>query len=337
MGKRLCLRPGFVYLTFARLPGMTTALAISDLFTQHRTAAGHAECADRIRRINARLADAGLTDETSPLPVEQARIESIVTNHSQEYIERVKETCERGAPFIDTVDSSICEESYEIALYAVGAALSAVDAVMTGAASNAFCAVRPPGHHAEYAESMGFCLFNNVAIAARHAMKQHGCKRVFIFDWDVHHGNGTQHSFEEDPSVFFCSIHGHPDTLYPGMGYASEVGKGAGEDTTLNIPMQPGSGDAHYRKAVEDFVLPAIEGFNPDLILVSAGFDAHAHDPVGNQRLQTDSFGWLTQSVCDAAKNCCGGKVVSLLEGGYNLDALTDSVELHLRTLIEAG
>ena len=181
---------------------------------------------------------------------------------------------------------------------------------------------------------MGFCLFNNIAIAARHLLKSHGLERVLILDWDVHHGNGTQHSFDDDPRVFFCSLHGHPDSLYPGTGYAHERGSGAGEGTTLNLPMQPGAGDAEYRAAFCEHVLPAARAYRPEFILISAGFDAHRADPLAPIELETSSFEWMTEEVRALADECCGGRLVSMLEGGYNLDALGESAAVHLRCLM---
>ncbi len=258
----------------------------------------------------------------------------VLANHSQGYIDRLREYCASGKSHIDCADSAICPESFEIARLACGSVIRAVDAVAAGEIDNAFCVIRPPGHHAERDFSMGFCLFNNIAVAARHLLKSHGIERVLIIDWDVHHGNGTQHSFDDDPRVFFCSLHGHPDTLYPGTGYAHERGSGPGEGTTLNLPMQPGAGDDEYRTAFAEHVLPAARAYKPEFILISAGFDAHRADPMAQIELETPSFEWMTQEVRALADECCGGRLVSMLEGGYNLDALGESAAVHLRCLM---
>jgi acetoin utilization deacetylase AcuC-like enzyme len=216
---------------------------------------------------------------------------------------------------------------------AAGGVVNAADAVARGEAGRAFCAVRPPGHHAERSNAMGFCFFNNVAIAAEYLRHQHGIERIAILDWDVHHGNGTQHYFEADPNVFFCSIHQHPDTLYPGTGYAEERGTGAGMGATLNVPMAPGSGDEEYRRAFETTILPALDRFRPEFLLISAGFDAHRADPLGHIKLSTEMFGWMTLHAMELARRHCGGRIVSVLEGGYDLTALADSVQAHLEVL----
>ncbi len=231
-------------------------------------------------------------------------------------------------------DSTICPESFEIARLAAGAAVNAVDAVMAGRVRNAFCAIRPPGHHAEHGMSLGFCLFNNVAVAAQSLLDRYALSRLLILDWDVHHGNGTQHTFEADPRVLFTSIHGHPGILYPGTGYARERGTGAGEGFTINCPMMPPSSDTEYRKVFDDPILPAIERFRPEFVLISAGFDAHALDPLAPLELPTESFGWMTDAVLDVARRHASGRLVSLLEGGYSLEALADCVTLHLARLL---
>ena len=233
-----------------------------------------------------------------------------------------------------TPDTDLSQESFDIALLAAGGLVQAVDAVMSGTVDNAFCAVRPPGHHAERSVAMGFCLINNVAVAARHLIEDHRLERVLILDWDVHHGNGTQHSFEDDPKVLYISIHGHPGILYPGTGYEHERGHGAGEGFTLNIPIVPPGGDGVWRKAFDEKVLPKIDWYKPQFVLVSAGFDAHKLDPLGPLELETQSYGWMTDCLIDMAKLHCGGKLVSVLEGGYHLQALADSVCLHVERLM---
>ena len=314
-----------------------TGILLDDRYQQHRTGPSHPERPDRLRALSAKIDEQGLLPtlrRIEPMPADTDRIESV---HSPKYVERVRQACEAGAPFVDAPDSAICPASYDIARLAVGGLLAAVDGVMRGELANAFCAVRPPGHHAERALSMGFCLFNNVAIAAKHLQRQWGLSRVLILDWDVHHGNGTQHTFEDDPSVFFCSMHQHPAYLYPGTGYATERGTGPGEGTTLNLPMMPGAGDADYRKAFEESFAPAAEAFKPEFILVSAGFDAHRRDPLAQIELSDDAFAWLTAETLALANRVCNGRLVSTLEGGYDLDALATCAAAHVQILSDAA
>jgi acetoin utilization deacetylase AcuC-like enzyme len=228
-------------------------------------------------------------------------------------------------------DTCISPDSYRVALLAVGGALLAVDQVVEGRPDNAFVALRPPGHHAERERAMGFCLFNNVAIAARYAQRRYGLKRVLIVDWDVHHGNGTQHTFEDDPSVLFFSTHQFP--FYPGTGRTSERGTGAGLGYTLNVPLAAGCGDNEYRQVFEKILYPAAQAFEPQLVLVSAGFDAHRNDPLASMNVTEDGYAHMTSIVRDIAERYCEGRLVSLLEGGYNLEALAHSVERHLHVL----
>lgn len=249
--------------------------------------------------------------------------------HTREHIRHIRRVCEDGGGVLDAGDTHASPASYEVAVLAAGAVLSSVDAVLEGSVSSAFCAVRPPGHHAERDGPMGFCLFNNVAIGARYAQRRHGIERVAILDWDVHHGNGTQHTFEEDPSVLYVSLHQYP--FYPGTGAASERGIGAGEGATLNIPLPAGTGEGRYREEFDAQVVPALRSFGPELLLLSAGFDAHRDDPLADMRLTETSFAEFTRRVARIAP------VVSVLEGGYNLAALASSVEHHLRALTEAA
>ena len=227
-------------------------------------------------------------------------------------------------------DTVISADSGEASLRAAGAMVAAVEAVMAGEATNAFCAVRPPGHHAESQRSMGFCLFNNVAVGALHAREALGADRVAVVDFDVHHGNGTQAIFEDDPSLFFASTHEFP--LYPGTGRADETGCG----NIVNVPLGPGSGSAEFRAGMDRVVFPALRAFSPDLILVSAGFDAHERDPLATLRLVEDDYAWASERLCGIADEVCGGRLVATLEGGYDLDALAASVAVHVRALMTA-
>lgn len=313
-----------------------TGLVYDDQFLMHDTGSGHPERPDRLRAIIARMQATGLLSRVKALAFEPATDALLGLNHTGDYIDRVAAACRDGAPHIDTVDSRICAESEAIARLAVGGAVAAVDAVMQGICDNAFCAVRPPGHHAEHGLSMGFCLYNNIAIAAHHLRTAHGLERVLILDWDVHHGNGTQHSFDEDPNVFFCSIHEHPRFCYPGTGFPEESGRRAGKGTTLNLCMMPGATDADYQEQWRLNFEPAARAFGPQFILVSAGFDAHANDPLAGVNLSDEAFVWMSGRIVEMARELCGGRVVCLLEGGYDLDALSTGVCNVVRALLDA-
>lgn len=306
-----------------------TGLVFDELFLRHVPAFGHPERPERLRSIRQALGVAGLLERCERLENGPALREEIIRNHSRSYVERVEAACAAGDEYIDSPDSSLCADSFYVALAAAGAGISAVRSVLSGRVENAFCAVRPPGHHAEHSLSMGFCLFNNVAIAARELLER-GIERVLIFDFDVHHGNGTQHAFENEARVLFCSIHGDPRTLYPGTGFEHETGE---LDNILNLPMPPGSTGDDYRRALTTRLVPKAERFAPEFILISAGFDAHASDPLGNQSLDSAAFGWMTELTLDLADRFAGGRVVSLLEGGYDLQALGECVCSHVSAL----
>ncbi|NOX58792.1 MAG: histone deacetylase [Planctomycetes bacterium] len=309
---------------------------MSEAFLAHRPAGQPPERPERLIAIRDGLAHAGLDSQCVELPVREATDDQLEVVHPASYLDRLKKACAAGEPYIDTPDSAICAESYMTARLAAGSILGSLDAVMEGSIKNAFCAVRPPGHHCEREESMGFCLLANAAIAARYLLDGYGLDRVAIVDWDVHHGNGTQHLLEESPEVMVCNIHGHPDHIYPGTGYACERGKGAGEGTTLNIPLMPGSGDADYRRAFDEVLLPTLDEYKPQFIIISAGFDAHERDPLAPLNLQSESFGWMTDRILEAADRSGGGRLVSVLEGGYNLSALSESVCHHVKSLMNA-
>ena len=253
--------------------------------------------------------------------------------HTPEYVERVKKSCAAGTGYVDTPDAPASSDSYEAALAAAGGVLEAVDAVMDRRIKNAFCAVRPPGHHALKNRAMGFCLFNNVAIAAKYIQKKHKLAKVLIVDWDVHHGNGTQAAFYDDPTVFYFSTHQSP--FYPGSGNANEKGEGKGAGFTLNVPLPAGSGDAEYEKAFEEKLKPAAAAFKPDFVLISAGFDAAQDDLLGRMKVSPAGYATLTRIVKGIAEKYCQGRLVVTLEGGYNLEALAASVEAHVRALKE--
>lgn len=311
---------------------MTTAIVWSDRYVDHDTG-DHPESPQRILAIERALRAAGMFDDRAVLAPQPIALEAVLAVHNERVVERVRTTCERGGGWLDH-DTVVSPESFDVALLAAGGAVRAVDAVLDGLAPAAFALVRPPGHHAEPLRSMGFCLFNSIAIAARHAQQRTDNGRVAIVDWDVHHGNGTQAIFWSDPSVLFVSMHQYP--FYPGTGAASERGVGAGLGTTVNVPLPAGSGDDVYRSAFETVVAPAVRAFAPDLLLVSAGFDAHMDDPLAMMRMTTDGFAALGRGVRDLAAKCCAGRLVLVLEGGYNLKALGDGVVAVVREL-DAG
>lgn len=303
-------RSGFVY---------------SDRFLDHTPPTGHPERPDRLRAVVKRLKESGMWDQLVHLTPAPATEDQVLSVHTRGHADLIRRTCEAGGGMLDEGDTHAVAASFEVAMLAAGAAITAVDAVLGRQVSSAFAAVRQPGHHAEPDKPMGFCLFNNVAVAARHAQQSHGVDRVAILDWDVHHGNGTQHIFEEDPSVFYISLHQYP--FYPGTGARSERGKGAGEGFTLNIPLPAGTDEAGYLKAFDGEIVPALNAYRPDLLIISAGFDAHKDDPLGGMLLTEQSFVLFTQrvqSICPA---------ISVLEGGYNLEALGRSVVAHIGAL----
>ena len=316
---------------------MATGLIFDERYLLHDTGAGHPERPARLKAIGAKLRETGLWDRCTHLSPKPAPLEAIARVHDADYIERVEATCRRGQRLIDTPDCPICPQSFEIALLSAGAGLVAADAIMSGQVRNAFCATRPPGHHAERATAMGFCLFGNIAIAAAHLLSHHKLDRVAIVDFDVHHGNGTQHLFEDRADVLFISLHEHPDYQYPGTGYEHEKGKGQGEGFTLNIPLMPGSGDDLYREVFESQVIPKLEAYKPQCILVSAGFDAAEADPLGNMRVSTEGFAAMSRDLVTAAERLCEGRLLSMLEGGYDLGALADGVAAHVNTLLSAS
>lgn len=313
-----------------------TGLAQDERFQGHITGPGHPERPQRLAAIARQLSETGLASRCVPVLVSPVDMELVRLVHADSYLQRVQNACAEGASHIDVPDSAICPESFNIAQLAAGAVIQAVDDVLTGRLRNAFCAVRPPGHHAEFDQSMGFCLINNIAVAAKFLIERKGLSRVLILDWDVHHGNGTQHTFERDSRVLFVSLHGHPGIVYPGTGHAHERGIGGGEGFTLNVPILPPGREEVWRAAFDDLVLPAIESFKPEFVLISAGFDAHRRDPLAPLELETTSYGWMTDCLVDVARRHCHGRLVSVLEGGYDLTALAECVALHVERLLSA-
>lgn len=313
---------------------MPTGLVYDECFKRHDTGAQHPERPARLDAIHQAFQSRNLLDKLTPIPIREATDEQILAVHDASYVKRLRQACESGLPYIDAPDSAISTESYHLARLAAGSAIAAADAVMSRQVDSAFCAMRPPGHHCEHAVSMGFCLLANAAIAARYLLDTHKLDRVAIVDWDVHHGNGTQHLFEHTSSVFFCSLHGHPTYVYPGTGYEDERGLGDGRGATLNRCMYPGQGDDDYKRAFDEHVLPALDDYKPQFVIISAGFDAHERDPLAPINLNSQSFVWMTRAILDVAARHANNRMVSLLEGGYDLTALGESAALHVSELI---
>ncbi len=279
------------------------------------------------------LRKARLVERLLPLEHRSATTEELLLCHTREYLSVAKHDAEAGYHQLTTGDTDITPNSWEIALRAAGGVLTAVDAVVAGKARNAFCAVRPPGHHATPSRGMGFCLLNNIAIGARYAQRKHGIERVLIVDWDVHHGNGTQDIYYSDPTVFFFSTHQWP--LYPGTGRADETGAGSAKGTKMNFPFPAGSGRKEILGAVENSLMPAADRFRPDLLMISAGFDSRIDDLLGGFKLTDRDFTDLTRRVMEMAAKHAGGRIVSVLEGGYNLSGLASAAAAHVEALLQ--
>ncbi|MDD3579993.1 MAG: histone deacetylase [Desulfobacca sp.] len=311
----------------------STGYVYDERYLLHQAGTWHPERPERLKAIHQRLVTSGLLDQIVVIKPHEAPLAWVETLHERDYIERFRKACEKGQTIFQSADNGICRDSYKIALLAVGGVLAACDAMINGQINNAFCAVRPPGHHAERARAMGFCFFNNIALGARYLQQQHGLSRIAIVDWDVHHGNGTQHLLEEDPSVFYISVHEDPSTCYPGTGRKTEKGRGAGLGYTLNIPMAAHSGNAEYLQALKDKIIPALTEFSPDCLMISAGFDAHADDPLAHMNLSREGYQQMGQALAQFAKEHCASRVISILEGGYNLEVLADGVEDQIRIL----
>ncbi len=301
----------------------------------HDTGPYHPEIPERLQAIHKGISEGGLLEHLTLIQASRPDIKWIEAVHDPDYIHRFEEVCYSGKKTFDYPDNQMCTETYETACLAVGGILEAADRVMNGELNNAFCAVRPPGHHAETDRALGFCYFNNVAICARYLQKKWGIKKVGIVDFDVHHGNGTQHIFEKDPSVFYYSIHEHPSFSYPGTGREFETGEGQGHGFTKNSPTLPGQGDEEYKRLMERDLFPAFERFEPEIILVSAGFDAHVDDHLADMSLTTDGFSWIMQRVIEMAEIYADGRVISVLEGGYNLDRLPELAKNHVEILLQ--
>lgn len=306
---------------------MQTAYISHDACLLHDTGTGHPESASRLYAINDRLVSSHLFNFLLHLDAPEATEEQLLRIHSAEYLQRVKRLLpEEGFAYLDP-DTVICPHSLDAALRAAGSTVMAVDMLMGGKIKNAFCAVRPPGHHAERGRAMGFCLFNNVAVGAAHALEAHGLKKVAILDFDVHHGNGTEHSFSGDPRVLFCSTFQHP--YYPNTPLQPVT------DNLVAIPLAANAKSEQFRAAVTDQWLPALERFQPEMVFVSAGFDAHQDDDMSGVSLTDQDYRWITEQIVDVAARHASGRIVSVLEGGYELHSLARCVESHIRILMD--
>jgi acetoin utilization deacetylase AcuC-like enzyme len=301
----------------------------------HDTGPYHPEMPERLEMIYQGVEAAGLLQHLIRVEARRASMKWIEAVHTPAYIRRFEEVCLNGHSSLDHQDNQMCTDTYETALLAAGGVVETASMVMAGRIDNAFCAVRPPGHHAEVDQAMGFCYFNNVAVAARYLQTEGGVDRVAIIDIDVHHGNGTQHIFERDDSVFYYSIHQHPSFAYPGTGREFEEGQGGGFGFTKNSPVLPGQSDDDYRRQFENALLPAMDRFKPEFILVSTGFDAHKDDEMSDVMLTTEGYSWVMRSLLQLARRYCSGRLISVLEGGYCLPRLPELAANHIKILLE--
>jgi acetoin utilization deacetylase AcuC-like enzyme len=307
---------------------MTTLLISHPASLNHNNGAGHPERPDRLRAIESVLEEEKFQPLIRVMP-EAAPLETVALCHPMDYVEAIRKASPKEGLVQLDADTSMSPGSFEAALRAVGGAMLAVDEVVTRKADNAFVAHRPPGHHAETVRPMGFCIFNQAAIAARYAQKKHGLHRVAVVDFDVHHGNGTQEIFWSDPTLMYCSTHQMP--LYPGTGAVTERGD---HDNIVNAPLRAGDGGAQFKAAMESRILPRLAAFGPELIIVSAGFDAHARDPLANLQFTEEDFGWATRKIMEIADKTAQGRMISVLEGGYDLQGLSQSTAAHVVALM---
>lgn len=326
---RLASNREIAFTSLMQKTGFITSLE----YKKHQTGLGHPERASRIDAVLKAVEAEKIEDRLDRIEPRRATKEDLLQVHSSEYIATAEADVASGARQLSTGDTTVSDASYDIALLSAGGALAAVDAVIAGKVRNAFCAVRPPGHHATPVRGMGFCLFNNIALAARYAQKKHGIGKILIADWDVHHGNGTQDVFYEDGTVLFFDTHQHP--LYPGTGMSDETGSGKGLGCIINNPFPAGSGRAQVFGAFEHKLVKAAEKFKPELIFLSAGFDSRVGDPLGGFTLTDEDFADLTCLMKNLAKDHCQNRLISLMEGGYSLEGLGKAAATHLRTLTE--
>jgi acetoin utilization deacetylase AcuC-like enzyme len=309
---------------------MTTLLLTHRASLDHLTPPGHPERPDRIRAVDQVLAESRF-DKLVRGEAPEGTLDLVRLCHDEHYVEELRRIApDKGLIYLDG-DTSMSPGTWQAVMRGVGGAVAATDAVLSGTSDNAFVATRPPGHHAETARPMGFCFFDHAAIAARHAQRKYGIARAAVVDFDVHHGNGTQEIFWADPTLMYCSTHQMP--LFPGTGASGERGE---HDTIVNAPLAPNDGAAKFRAAFENLILPQLTKFAPELIIISAGFDAHRRDPLANINLDAEDFGWVTRKLMDAAASSAGGRIVSVLEGGYDLQGLKESVAAHVTALMGA-
>lgn len=309
---------------------MRTALVYHPIYLKHDTGAHHPERASRLQSILRKLQKTALIDKLKLVEPDAGGVDDIALVHGRDYILSIKDVCTRGGGNLDP-DTRVSRDSYDVALFAAGGVIKAIDMVFGREVDNAFCMVRPPGHHARPLQAMGFCLFNNIAIGARYLQNKYNIKRILIIDWDVHHGNGTEEMFYGDPTVFYMSLHQYPH--YPRTGAREDIGAGAGKKYNLNIPMQAGSGDNEYIKVFQEVIVPQVKDFKPEFILISAGFDGHRDDPLSSINLTETGYSEMTKIIKEAAMHYCKNRIVSVLEGGYNLFSLANSVHVHLESL----
>jgi acetoin utilization deacetylase AcuC-like enzyme len=312
-----------------------TGFLYDDRYLLHDTGPNHPETPDRLAVIYSGIERSGLLSSLVRLEGSMADMKWLETVHDSAYIERFKAVCQSGKSSFECEDNQVCYQTYDIARLAVGGILEASRLVMEGVLDNAFCAVRPPGHHAVVDRAMGFCYFNNIAIAARYIQSEWGIKRIGIMDFDVHHGNGTQDIFESDPSVFYFSVHEHPSFAFPGTGRAFETGSAEGLGFTRNCPVLPGKGDAEYKSIIDNEFIPLFDQFSPEVLLISAGFDAHEEDDMSGINLSTEGFSYIMERLVETANKHAAGRIISILEGGYSLRRLPELVHNHLEILLK--
>lgn len=311
-----------------------TGFLFDKRYLLHQPGGFHPEIPERLEAIYRGIEDAALLPFLTPIEAHRADRKWVETVHDRALIDRFQAACRTEQEILDCADNQMCTETFETAMLAVGGVIDATRMVMEGRIDNAFCAVRPPGHHAERSRAMGFCYFNNIAIAAKYLQIEWHIDRIGIIDFDVHHGNGTQQVFEEDPTVFYYSIHEHPSFAYPGTGRESEHGKGKGLGFTKNSPVLPGQGDMEYTRLIKSDLLPAFEEYQPGVILVSTGFDAHSGDNLAGIRLSTEWFSWMMKQIVRMARQYAAGRVISILEGGYALEYLPELAKNHVEILL---
>lgn len=311
-----------------------TGLLYDERFLLHRTGEDHPEAPERVQVAYRGIEEGKLLENLILIKAVRAEEKWVEAVHSKDYVARLKDACTCGMEEFEHPDNQMCSETFEVVMLAVGGICATLKLLMEGKLDNAFCCVRPPGHHAETARALGFCYLNNVAVAARYLTREWGIQRVGIIDFDAHHGNGTQEIFESDPSVFYYSIHEHPSFSFPGTGRDFDKGSAAGEGFTLNTPVIPGMGDRKYRELIQRDLIPAFESFEPQVILVSAGFDAHTDDEMSSMKLSTEGFSWIMERIVEMGDKLAGGRIVSILEGGYCLERLPELVRNHVRILL---